>query len=94
MPTDEGFSSLARWPLTSLIPSHSFQTSIISRDIDTAAKFTGAADATVGVAGSATGIGTVLGSLIIGCARNPSLKQQLFYVILGFTLSEAKGLFT
>ncbi|XP_048838704.1 uncharacterized protein LOC125712562 isoform X1 [Brienomyrus brachyistius] len=65
-----------------------------SRDIDTAAKFIGAGAATVGVAGSGAGIGTVFGSLIIGYARNPSLKQQLFsYAILGFALSEAMGLF-
>ncbi|XP_044283040.1 ATP synthase F(0) complex subunit C3, mitochondrial [Varanus komodoensis] len=71
-----------------------FQTSAISRDIDTAAKFIGAGAATVGVAGSGAGIGTVFGSLIIGFARNPSLKQQLFsYAILGFALSEAMGLF-
>ncbi|KAM8999608.1 ATP synthase F(0) complex subunit C1, mitochondrial [Sarcophilus harrisii] len=71
-----------------------FQTSTISRDIDTAAKFIGAGAATVGVAGSGAGIGTVFGSLIIGYARNPSLKQQLFsYAILGFALSEAMGLF-
>ena len=31
---------------------------------------------------------------LIGFARNPSLKQQLFsYAILGFALSEAMGLF-
>ncbi|XP_067299252.1 ATP synthase membrane subunit c locus 3a [Pseudorasbora parva] len=72
----------------------SFQTSAVSRDIDTAAKFIGAGAATVGVAGSGAGIGTVFGSLIIGYARNPSLKQQLFsYAILGFALSEAMGLF-
>ena len=71
-----------------------FQTSAISHDIDTAAKFIGAGAATVGVAGSGAGIGTVFGSLIIGYARNPSLKQQLFsYAILGFALSEAMGLF-
>lgn len=40
-----------------------------SRDIDTAAKFIGAGAATVGVAGSGAGIGTVFGSLIIGYAR-------------------------
>jgi F-type H+-transporting ATPase subunit c len=72
----------------------SFQTSTISRDIDSAAKFIGAGAATVGVAGSGAGIGSVFGSLIIGYARNPSLKQQLFsYAILGFALSEAMGLF-
>jgi len=64
------------------------------RDIDSAAKFIGAGAATVGVAGSGAGIGSVFGSLIIGYARNPSLKQQLFsYAILGFALSEAMGLF-
>jgi F-type H+-transporting ATPase subunit c len=46
------------------------------------------------ISGSGAGIGTVFGSLIIGYARNPSLKQQLFsYAILGFALSEAMGLF-
>nr|XP_006638388.1 PREDICTED: ATP synthase F(0) complex subunit C1, mitochondrial [Lepisosteus oculatus] len=79
-----GLQVVSRW----------FQTSAVSRDIDTAAKFIGAGAATVGVAGSGAGIGTVFGSLIIGYARNPSLKQQLFsYAILGFALSEAMGLF-
>jgi len=79
---------------TSLLPIRGFQTSPVTRDIDSAAKFIGAGAATVGVAGSGAGIGTVFGSLIIGYARNPSLKQQLFsYAILGFALSEAMGLF-
>jgi len=70
------------------------QTTSVNRDIDSAAKFIGAGAATVGVAGSGAGIGSVFGSLIIGYARNPSLKQQLFsYAILGFALSEAMGLF-
>jgi len=78
----------------SLLPARNFQTSAVSRDIDSAAKFIGAGAATVGVAGSGAGIGSVFGSLIIGYARNPSLKQQLFsYAILGFALSEAMGLF-
>merc|ERR1739838_477937 len=77
-------------PATSALATRSFQTSTPSRDIDSAAKFIGAGAATVGVAGS----GNVFGSLIIGYARNPSLKQQLFsYAILGFALSEAMGLF-
>merc|ERR1712021_21695 len=63
-------------------------TTVANRDIDTAAKFIGAG------AGTGAGIGTVFGSLIIGYARNPSLKSQLFsYAILGFALSEAMGLF-
>ena len=41
----------------------------MSRDIDSAAKFIGAGAATVGVAGSGAGIGSVFGSLIIGYAR-------------------------
>ncbi|NXQ26967.1 AT5G1 synthase, partial [Alaudala cheleensis] len=66
-------------------PRRPFRSSALCRDIDTAAKFIGAGAATVGVAGSGAGIGTVFGSLIIGYARNPSLKQQLFsYAILGF----------
>nr|BAN20155.1 ATPase subunit, putative [Riptortus pedestris] len=82
-------------PTVSILPAvRHFQTSVVSRDIDSAAKFIGAGAATVGVAGSGAGIGTVFGSLIIGYARNPSLKQQLFsYAILGFALSEAMGLF-
>ena len=43
---------------------------------------------------SGVGVGLIFGSLIIGYARNPSLKQQVFsYAILGFALSEAMGLF-
>lgn len=81
-------------PVSILPQIRSFQTSPVTRDIDSAAKFIGAGAATVGVAGSGAGIGTVFGSLIIGYARNPSLKQQLFsYAILGFALSEAMGLF-
>ncbi|KAM4859685.1 ATP synthase F(0) complex subunit C1, mitochondrial-like [Thomomys bottae] len=74
---------VARWEV---------QTSFVSWD--TAAKFIGAGAATVGVAGSGAGIGTVFGSLIIGYARNLSLKQQPFScAILGFALSEAMRLF-
>uniref|UniRef100_A0A452S0R9 ATP synthase lipid-binding protein n=1 Tax=Ursus americanus TaxID=9643 RepID=A0A452S0R9_URSAM len=97
--TDEvpskSLSSLAApRPPTSLIPRRSFRTSTISRDIDTAAKFTGARAAGVGVAGSGAEIGTVFGSLIIGYARHLTLKQQLFsYTILGFAVLEAIGLF-
>jgi len=69
------------------------QTSAVQRDIDQAAKYIGAGAATVGVAGSGAGIGSVFGSLVMGYARHPVLKQQLFsYAILGFALSEAMGL--
>ncbi|KAH7643860.1 atp synthase lipid-binding protein [Dermatophagoides farinae] len=79
---------------SSMIPSRGLHTSLVRRDIDSAAKFIGAGAATVGVAGSGAGIGSVFGGLVVGYARNPSLKQQLFsYAILGFALSEAMGLF-
>ena len=59
-----------------------------------AAKLIGGGLATIGVAGSGVGIGTVFGALIIGTARNPSTKQQLFtYTILGFAIVEAIALF-
>merc|ERR1712183_932472 len=74
--------------------ARAMQTTTTRPDIYSAAKFIGAGAATVGVARSGAGIGSVFGSLIIGYARNPSLKQQLFsYAILGFALSEAMGLF-
>jgi F-type H+-transporting ATPase subunit c len=76
------------------VTSRALSTSAARKDIDSASKFIGAGATTVGVAGSGAGIGSVFGSLIIGYARNPSLKQQLFsYAILGFALSEAMGLF-
>merc|ERR1711971_771931 len=79
--------SMAAW--RSMRPATVQATNLIhtvaKQDIDSAAKFIGAGAATVGVAGSGAGIGSVFGSLIIGYARNPSLKQQLFsYAILGF----------
>ena len=58
------------------VQARAIQTSAARKDIDSAAKFIGAGAATVGVAGSGAGIGSVFGSLIIGYARNPSLKQQ------------------
>lgn len=61
-----------------------FQTSAVSRDIDTAAKFIGAGAATVGVAGSGAGIGTVFGSLIIGYARYGLMSLMLTAIIVLF----------
>lgn len=59
-----------------------------------ASKILGAGLATIGLAGAGVGIGVVFGALIIGVARNPSLKAQLFsYAILGFAFAEATGLF-
>jgi len=59
-----------------------------------AAKFIGAGLATISLAGSGVGIGTVFAALINSIARNPSLGKQLFiYAILGFALTEAIALF-
>ena len=58
------------------------------------AKLLGGGLATLSIAGSGVGIGVVFGALILGMARNPSVKQQIFiYAILGFALSEAVALF-
>jgi len=96
-PSLAGYRGLSAQPIQSMFGGAQLrllQTSAVSRDIDQAAKYIGAGAATVGVAGSGAGIGSVFGSLVIGYARNPSLKQQLFsYAILGFALSEAMGLF-
>ncbi len=59
-----------------------------------AAKFIGAGLATISLAGSGVGIGTVFAALVNAMARNPSLSRQLFiYTILGFALTEAIALF-
>ena len=58
------------------------------------AKIIGIVLATKGLIGAGIGIGVVFGCLILGVARNPSLRGQLFsYAILGFAFSEATGLF-
>jgi F-type H+-transporting ATPase subunit c len=57
-----------------------------------AAKIIGTGLATTGLIGTGTEI--VFGALILGVARNPSLRDQLFaYTILGFAFSEASDLF-
>lgn len=59
-----------------------------------ASKIIGTGLATTGLIGAGVGIGIVFGALILGVARNPSLRGQLFsYAILGFAFSEATGLF-
>lgn len=59
-----------------------------------AAQKVGAGLSTVGLAGAGVGIGVIFGALILGVARNPSLKDELFRLaILGFALTEAMALF-
>lgn len=56
-----------------------------------AAKIIGTGLATTGLIGAGVGIGVVFGALILGVARNPSLRGQLFsYAILGFAFAEAR----
>ncbi len=58
------------------------------------ARLIGTGIATTGLIGAGIGIGVVFGALILGVARNPSMRGQLFgYAILGFAFSEATGLF-
>jgi F0F1-type ATP synthase membrane subunit c/vacuolar-type H+-ATPase subunit K len=57
-------------------------------------KFIGAGLATIGLAGSGVGIGTIFGALILAIARNSSQKDELFKMaLLGFALTEAIALF-
>ena len=57
------------------------------------AKVVGAGLATIGLAGVGVGIGNVFSSLVLGSARNPSLKEELRnFALLGFALTEAVAL--
>lgn len=77
-----------------IVRSFMLENKILSISILQSSKIIGAGLATVGVLGAGVGIGVVFGCLIIGVARNPSLKNQLFsYSILGFAFSEATALF-
>ena len=59
-----------------------------------AGKKIGAGMATIGLAGSGVGIGTVFGCMILGVARNPGTRKELMKIaILGFALTEAIALF-
>lgn len=58
------------------------------------AKLIGAGLATISLAGSGIGIGSVFAGLMEALSRNPFQKKQLFvYAILGFALTEAIALF-
>lgn len=59
------------------------------------AKLIGAGLATIGLVGAGAGAGIIFAALINGTSRNPSLKSELFSLaILGFSLTEAIGLFS
>ena len=58
------------------------------------AKLVGAGMATIGLAGTGVGIGTVFGCLVLGTARNPNRGKDLFKIaMLGFAFTEAIALF-
>lgn len=60
-----------------------------------AAKLIGGGIATIGLTGGAIGSGLIFASLVNGTSRNPSLRSDLFTLaILGFSLTEAVGLFS
>ena len=49
----------------------------------------GCAIALIGVGGCAQGMGQVLAALVVGIARNPSMKEDLFtYTMIGMGLLE------
>lgn len=57
--------------------------------------FIGVGLATMGLIGAGIGAGIIFGNLLISFSRNPSLKSQLLTLaILGFSLTEALGLFS
>ena len=57
-------------------------------------KLIGAGLATIGLTGAGIGAGIIFGAFVMGTARNPSLRSELFGIsILGFALTEAIGLF-
>jgi F-type H+-transporting ATPase subunit c len=77
-----------------LIDKRGFLYNILFNNMIQAAKIIGTGLATTGLIGAGVGIGVVFGALILGVARNPSLRGQLFsYAILGFAFAEATGLF-
>uniref|UniRef100_A0A914QSW1 ATPase protein 9 n=1 Tax=Panagrolaimus davidi TaxID=227884 RepID=A0A914QSW1_9BILA len=93
VPLSRAIIARATLQTESALAARCLHTSVVRKDIDSAAKYIGAGAATVGVAGSGAGIGNVFGALVIGYARNPGLKQLFSYAILVFALSEAMGLF-
>jgi F-type H+-transporting ATPase subunit c len=58
------------------------------------AKSVGAGMSTFGLTGAGIGIGLVFGALVLGIAKNPRCRGELFRAaILGFALTEAIALF-
>ena len=59
-----------------------------------AAKFIGAGLASLALLGAGIGIGNIFGNFLSGALRNPgAAASQNGYLLLGFALCEATGLF-
>ena len=57
-------------------------------------QYIGAGLTTIGLIGPGIAAGIIFGALINGTARNPSIRKEIFTIaILGFSLTEALGLF-
>ena len=60
-----------------------------------AAKYIGAGLSTIGIAGSAIGLGSIFGNYLSSAVRNPSAADGQFgRLILGFAVTEALGIFS
>ena len=60
-----------------------------------AAKYIGAGLATLGMIGSALGVGNIFGNYLAGALRNPSAADgQFARLIFGFAVTEALGIFS
>lgn len=63
------------------------ETALLAKDI-------GAGLATIGVAGSGAGLGTLFGQFVAAVGRNPAARDKMFRdVLLGFALTEAVALY-
>ena len=84
-----GLSPLIQAPLflSSRIPQNSPLDTLQKRNAGTSVL--GCAIAMVAVGGCAQGMGQVLAALVVGIARNPSMKEDLFtYTMIGMGLIE------
>ncbi|KAF2096391.1 hypothetical protein NA57DRAFT_42653 [Rhizodiscina lignyota] len=99
LPRQNAFQAVKRQSIAKQVAPVSRQSvrpysSELAQAIAEAGQNIGMGNAAIGLAGAGAGIGIVFGALILGVARNPSLRGQLFSnAILGFALAEATGLF-
>lgn len=76
-------------PAASLLASKSMVAGSSLQQRNAGTSVLGAAIAMVAVGGCAQGMGQVLAALVVGIARNPSMKEDLFtYTMIGMGLIE------